>query len=227
MAGAAASTPAGAWIRGRNWSELRLERPPTRHDLDPLTGDRPVILTDFTLHAVTCTSAALRMAGITASVTAPACGVIERDPQCEPACLLREGATALLQAVVPHYTTVQLRHAITAAAAALAADGVTSITEPSITAQLLDLYDELACGGGKGILAPGRAAGLCVLSADLYAVDPARHRTRPGRRHGDGPPGLPAVLRCPGAPAGCRVSRTGDGGSGPRSFVTLVLPATE
>ncbi|MBV1855790.1 amidohydrolase family protein [Catellatospora tritici] len=132
MACAAASTPAGAWIRGRNWSELRLERPPTRHDLDPLTGDRPVILTDFTLHAVTCTSAALRLAGITAP--APAYGVVERDPQCEPACLLREGATALLQAVVPHYTTVHLRHAITAAAAALATDGVTSVTEPGITA---------------------------------------------------------------------------------------------
>ncbi|MEV0453683.1 amidohydrolase [Catellatospora methionotrophica] len=147
VADTAASTPAGAWIRGRNWSELKLERPPTRHDLDPVTGDRPTILTDFTLHAVTCNTAALRLAGITASTSAPAGGVIERDSQGEPTGVLREGATALLQAVVPPYTTAELRQAITAATAALAAQGVTSITEPGITPQLLALYDHLACAG--------------------------------------------------------------------------------
>lgn len=177
VADAAASTPAGAWIRGRNWSELKLERPPTRHDLDPVTGDRPVILTDFTLHAVTCNSAALRLAGITASTSAPAGGVIERDAQGEPTGVLREGATALLQAVVPPYTPAELRQAITAAAAVLAGQGVASITEPGITAQLLGLYDELACGG-----LPVRVTALLDAGSSpdtmRVAVDAARVRLR-------------------------------------------------
>lgn len=66
---AAAPSP-DSWIRGQGWNDNRLPRPPRRTDLDPVTGDHPVILTDFSGHAVAVNSVALRLAGITRD-TAP------------------------------------------------------------------------------------------------------------------------------------------------------------
>ncbi|GAB4054845.1 amidohydrolase [Catellatospora paridis] len=147
VAEAAATAPPGAWIRGRGWSELRLPRPPTRHDLDPVTGEHPAVLTDFTLHACVANTAALRLAGITADTAAPAGAIIERDADGQPTGLLREGAQDLLHRVVPTYTDAEMATAITAAVAALHGRGITSVTDPGITPHLAAVYQQLAADG--------------------------------------------------------------------------------
>ncbi|MFF5372761.1 amidohydrolase family protein [Streptomyces sp. NPDC013187] len=75
---AASATP-NEWIRGQGWNDNRLPRPPDRTDLDPVSGDHPVILTDFSFHAVAVNSKALQLAGITRDTVAPDGGVIEKD----------------------------------------------------------------------------------------------------------------------------------------------------
>ncbi|MEU7823066.1 amidohydrolase [Catellatospora sp. NPDC049133] len=147
VAAAAAAIPSGSWIRGRGWSEIDLPRAPTRHDLDPVCGDRPAVLVDFTLHACVANTRALQLAGIGRDTIAPGGGVIERDEHGEPTGVLREGAQDLLQAVVPAYTRAELTQAITTAAAVLTAQGVTSITDPGITPDLARLYRDLTDAG--------------------------------------------------------------------------------
>ncbi|MEU8007237.1 amidohydrolase [Catellatospora sp. NPDC049111] len=147
VAAAADSTPAGQWIRGSGWSELRLPRAPTRHDLDPVTGDRPTILVDFTLHTTVANTAALRAAGVDASTQPAAGSVIERDPDGQPNGLLREGAQAYVQRVLPPYSSTQMADAIGRATAVLHSRGITSLTEPGIDPPMADLYQLLAAEG--------------------------------------------------------------------------------
>ncbi|MCP9964875.1 amidohydrolase family protein [Actinomadura madurae] len=59
---AASDAAPGAWIRGQGWNDNRLPRPPRRTDLDPVSGDHPVVLRDFSAHAVAVNSVVLRMA---------------------------------------------------------------------------------------------------------------------------------------------------------------------
>ena len=60
----------GEWVFGcgfvdSNIKELDAEgRLMNRWDLDPVSGNVPVVLTDFSLHSLVCNSAALRLAGI-------------------------------------------------------------------------------------------------------------------------------------------------------------------
>lgn len=144
VAGAARADPPSGWVRGRGWNETRLPRAPTRADLDPVSGGRPVVLTDFSLHAVAVNTVVLERAGVTRDTVPPAGGVIEKDPNGEPTGVLREGAQALIHAVVPPYSRDEQAAAIDRAIGVLHARGVTSITEPGITADLLELYADKA-----------------------------------------------------------------------------------
>lgn len=51
-----------SWIRGRGWQELRLPRAPVAADIDPVSGDHPVVLNDFSGHAVSVNSVVMRLA---------------------------------------------------------------------------------------------------------------------------------------------------------------------
>ncbi|NOZ51018.1 MAG: amidohydrolase [Chloroflexi bacterium] len=93
----------GAWCIGYGWNESRWPQPifPTRHDLDPLTGDRPAILWRTDLHAAVANSVALRAAGIDAATPDPPSGVIDRHRDGRPTGVLRELAINLVRQVIP------------------------------------------------------------------------------------------------------------------------------
>ncbi|WP_158581557.1 amidohydrolase [Actinomadura spongiicola] len=133
-----------AWIRGRGWQELRLPRAPIAADLDPVSGDRPVVLDDFSGHAVAVNSAALRRAGITRDTVPPSGGVIDRDADGEPTGVLRETAQDLVRRVVPSFTREERSRAVDAAVRILHSQGITSTTEPGIDLATLALYAEKA-----------------------------------------------------------------------------------
>lgn len=143
---AAAATP-DEWIRGQGWNDNRLPRPPDRHDLDPVSGDHPVILTDFSFHAVAVNSKALQLAGITRDTVPPAGGVIEKDASGEPTGVLRETAQGLVASIVPPRTEAEVSQGIDNSIALMHTQGITSITDPGIGLDTLALYAAKARAG--------------------------------------------------------------------------------
>jgi predicted amidohydrolase YtcJ len=89
IAAAAAGKKPGQWIYGSGFLEFLLEecaaegRGLNRRDLDPVSPDNPVMLTDFGLHTLVVNSRALEAAGIDKNFRslAPEEGILERDPK--------------------------------------------------------------------------------------------------------------------------------------------------
>ncbi|TDE21956.1 amidohydrolase family protein [Actinomadura sp. 6K520] len=148
---AAADAAPGAWIRGQGWNDNRLPRPPRRTDLDPVSGDHPVVLRDFSAHAVAVNSAVLRMAGITRDTVPPTGGVIEKDADGEPTGVLRETARELIGAHVPPFTDEEVSDVLDRAIDLLHSLGITSVTDPGIGLGRLALYERKAREGNLGL----------------------------------------------------------------------------
>jgi predicted amidohydrolase YtcJ len=93
----------GEWVRGRGWDKnlWREDRFPTKGDLDPATGDVPVMLSSKDGHLAWVNSSALRLAGINAQTTDPPGGEIARDRRREPTGILKEEAVGLIRKAVP------------------------------------------------------------------------------------------------------------------------------
>ena len=93
----------GQWVTGRGWIETFWRPPvfPTRHDLDAIAPDNPVMLTRADGHASVANSAALRLANVTRATEAPAGGAINKDAQGEPTGMLIDAAQRLVSRLVP------------------------------------------------------------------------------------------------------------------------------
>ncbi len=98
-----AQTPAGGWVRGAGWDQNLWPgaRFPHRRDLDAVARNHPVVLTHTSAHCVWVNSVALHTAAITGATDAPGGGAIDRDADGEPAGILRDAATRLVDAVAP------------------------------------------------------------------------------------------------------------------------------
>jgi predicted amidohydrolase YtcJ len=175
---AAAEQPAGTWIRGYGWDLGFLaecvadpRRRLTRADLDAVSPDHPVILSDFSLHAIWVNSKALEIAGVTAATPTPTGGDITRDEHGEPEGLLSEfAAMGLVQQHVPELTREERRTAISAATEELHKLGTTSITDPALGpggtgmlgTETLRAYEDLARDGELGL----RVSALLLFGVD-------------------------------------------------------------
>ena len=71
----------GTWVKGYRFAEYKLaeNRYPTRHDLDAVSPENPVILYHTSFHACVLNSLALQEIGITKETKAQQGGVIEKD----------------------------------------------------------------------------------------------------------------------------------------------------
>ncbi|MDI6824453.1 MAG: amidohydrolase [Bacillota bacterium] len=148
----AAAQPPGTWIRGRGYDHLRLEerRHPTRWDLDPVSGDHPVVLVRSCGHMSVANSEALRRAGITRETPDPPGGAIERRDG-EPTGVLKEAAQGLVHGVAPH-TRAELEEALRQAAREYLSLGVTAVHDMSGgDPEGPAVIQDLARGGGLGI----------------------------------------------------------------------------
>ncbi|MES2125090.1 MAG: amidohydrolase [Gemmatimonadota bacterium] len=114
----------GDWITGRGWIETFWSPPvfPTRHDLDQIAPDNPVVLTRADGHASIANSAALRLAGITRTSAAPPGGAINLDGDGEPTGMLIDAAQGMVRRLVPGSTQADLERAME-----LASDRETSL----------------------------------------------------------------------------------------------------
>ncbi|MFG3548925.1 amidohydrolase [Streptomyces sp. NPDC047725] len=159
-------TPSGQWITGHGWDTGYLEecladpsRQPSRHDLDAVSPDHPVVLYSFSGHATWVNSKALELIGIDRYTVAPPGGAIVGDETGEPTGLLHEGAQELIQNALPPLSRQERTDAIRSNLATLARLGVTSYTEPglgpggdgimrgALGAQTLDVYRRLLADG--------------------------------------------------------------------------------
>ncbi len=116
------------WIQGTGWDRNLFGRLPTRHELDRVAPDNPVLLASKDLHALWVNSRALEMAGIGPESEDPPDGEIVRDPTNGlPAGVLREGARAPLFRAVPAPSDVQCETAVAAALRIAASKGLTGL----------------------------------------------------------------------------------------------------
>lgn len=146
----AAGTPEGEWIEGRGYHDARLseKRNPTRDDLDRASPDHPVFLTRVCGHIMSVNSRALQLAGITRDTPDPTGGTIDRDPVTgEPTGVLRETAMQLIRRVVPLPSPAMIKRAILDGAEHNLRYGITSVWEPSIEPDQLEVYRTLDANG--------------------------------------------------------------------------------
>lgn len=121
----------GEWVTGRGWIETFWTPPvfPTRHDLDRIAPNNPVILTRADGHASIANSAALRLAGVTGATAAPPGGAINADADGEPTGMLIDAAQDLVRKHVPDPTEAQLERALELASEREVALGWTQVQD--------------------------------------------------------------------------------------------------
>ena len=148
-----ASAEHGAWITGRGWDEGKLaERSViTAKDLDAVSPENPVVLTQTTGHYVVANSAALRLANITKDTKDPPSGTIDRNPDGSPTGLLREGASGLVRRLVPNRTPAQTDVGIRDFVKAFNAEGMTGLKDPGISAGTWEIYRNVEQDGALNV----------------------------------------------------------------------------
>jgi len=129
IAARAGQTPPDKWIVGRSWNEVgwRELQLPTRHDLDPVTADRPAVFWRSDMHSAVANSAALRLAGLDDHVPDPEGGRLGRDDNGRLNGLLYELAINPIRRLIPDPAEAELDEALLEATAVLHQWGVTAV----------------------------------------------------------------------------------------------------
>lgn len=135
------------WIRGSGWNTALLDetrndpsRLPTKQDLDAVSPENPVVLRDFSFHTVWANSKAMELAGITRDTPAPPGGVIDRDASGDPIGLFRENAQPLILTAAPALSATEQANGLQRAVQVLLSQGITSYTDPGLTAEEITVY---------------------------------------------------------------------------------------
>jgi predicted amidohydrolase YtcJ len=165
----AKSAKAGEWILGGGWNESKLaeRRYPTAAELDRVAPDNPVWLTNVTGHFGVANSAALKLAGISASTPSPAAGVIEHGADGQPTGILKEAAQDAMGPVIPPYSTEQRRQGLEHMLMLLHAEGMTGFKDPDISQDDWVAYRSVAA-------AAQLAEYVCVLFHTPATLDEAK-----------------------------------------------------
>ncbi|GAB7003092.1 amidohydrolase [Nocardioides sp. AN3] len=139
-----AGLPPDAWVLGQGWHEGRLQgvgpAGPTADDLNGLAGGRPVFLQHFSAHGGWLDREGLRRAGITAGRPDPEGGTFVRDEAGEPTGIVQESALAVVRRAVGEPSAAQRHALIEEALRELVRRGVTSVTDPLVSAELMRDY---------------------------------------------------------------------------------------
>ncbi len=152
------------WLIGGGWLLTTFPAgQPRRQELDAITGDVPAAFSSSDGHTVWVNSAALAAAGITRATKDPEAGRIDRDARGEPTGLLREGATDLVQRVIPPTSPEDYQAGLVRALAVMNRAGIVSFAEASAREPMVEAY--------RAVARQGRLTARAHLS--LYA-DPAR-----------------------------------------------------
>jgi predicted amidohydrolase YtcJ len=121
----------GEWVRARGWDEGKLaeRRYIYAADLDAVSPQNPVMLVNTTGHYATLNSYALRLAGIADTTPNPANGMIDRDAAGHATGVLKEGALAPIDALLPKFTLEETERGILKEIDDLHREGVTAFKD--------------------------------------------------------------------------------------------------
>jgi predicted amidohydrolase YtcJ len=138
----------GTWILGRGWDESLLteRRHPTRHDLDRVAPEHPVVI-HRVWNRLVANSRAMELAGISRETPDPPpdqpyAGGFERDANGEPTGLFRDRAKELITSAVPAPTIDELVASIRAACREYNRLGITAVSEPGLTPEQMRGFHE-------------------------------------------------------------------------------------
>jgi predicted amidohydrolase YtcJ len=141
----AAAHPDRSWILGSGWAlSAFLGEEPRREELDRVVGDRPVLLESNDGHCAWVSSAALRLAGVTAATEDPRGGRITRDEHGEPAGTLLDVAVNLVAGLVPEPSHAELVEGLRNAQRQLHRLGITAWQDAWVTPAYLAAYRQAA-----------------------------------------------------------------------------------
>jgi len=142
---AAASLPAGTWIRGRGWDQTRWPGTafPDAGELSRASPDHPVLLSRVDGHAAWVNQRALALAGITAATPDPPGGRILRDGSGRPTGILIDRAQELVRAKIPLPSQDQVREQLARAARECVRLGLTGVHDAGVSDTVLAAYREL------------------------------------------------------------------------------------
>jgi predicted amidohydrolase YtcJ len=167
----------GEWVTGRGWIETFWTPPvfPTRHDLDKIAPNNPVLLTRADGHASIANSAALKLAEVSGATPAPAGGAINLDVDGEPTGMLIDRAQGMVRRLVPPPTEEQLERALELASERSVMLGWTQIQDAhgswGEVARMRKLCNEgrIKVRLFKAISGPGEAADSLIASGPITA----------------------------------------------------------
>lgn len=95
--------PSDGWIVGLNFDEQGMKpvRIPTRHDLDEVSKERPLVVLRHDGHQVITNTRAIEIMGITAATPDPQAGIMEREENGFPAGMFKEAAAQMVLSAMP------------------------------------------------------------------------------------------------------------------------------
>lgn len=185
LAAEVAKRQAGEWVQGRGWIETHWNpaRFPTRHDLDAVSPNNPVVLGRADGHALVANSRALQLAGIGRDTAPPFGGEILRDEDGEPTGMLIDNAMSLVTTVM-QTDGVEAAEALIVGAERSAAMGWTSVQIAGNQWQEAMLLRRLVNDGRvririyDAVEGPGEAAGRLLRSGPVIGLYDGKYTLR-------------------------------------------------
>lgn len=168
------------WLVGRGWDQNDWpgQKFPSKADLDVAFPDRPVWLERIDGHAGWGNSAAL--AAVDRDLSGdwqPQGGKIHRDADGQPTGIFIDGATAMLDQLVPPVSAERLEAAIDEATEILLSLGLTGVHDAGLSWQNIQLLQQRADQGQLGVrvyaMVDGVGEALQQLCADGYLEHPS------------------------------------------------------
>lgn len=155
-----------SWLRGRGWNQELWDKNifPTAKALDEFFPNLPIWLVRVDGHAGWANSAAMKLAGVSASTLTPEGGEITRDSQGNPTGVFVDNAMSLITKAMPNYSHAEQQKSLDLAEEHLLALGITSVHDAGIDYSTYNLYKENAA---KGQLIPRIYAMLAADSPKL------------------------------------------------------------
>jgi predicted amidohydrolase YtcJ len=137
-------TAPGQWVFGRGYDQTLLaeNRHPTRHDLDAVSTEHPIVIWHISYHGLVASSAALRLGGLDRNTADVPGGEILRDEHGEPTgVLLEDPAMHLVSRAIPPVTGDALRDGLRAARDQFLPVGASTVHDALISSrQQVDAY---------------------------------------------------------------------------------------
>ncbi len=149
------------WVQGRGWNQVLWDSNafPEARSLDEAAGDTPVWLTRVDGHAGWANSAAMELAGVDATTADPEGGQILRDEEGRPTGVFVDNAMALISRNIPETSLEERKYALELALDSLAAQGLTSVHDASISALTEQAYREMQVDGDMSVRVNAMLAG--------------------------------------------------------------------